>query len=1506
MTSEANGKVGAALVIGGGVGGMQTALDLAEAGIKVYLLDSKSSIGGVMAQLDKTFPTNDCSMCIVSPRLVDVGRHLNIETITNAELESLEGGPGNFKAKIKKKARYIDLSKCTGCNLCAEVCPVKKDSEFELGLAQRTAIYRRYPQAVPSGFTIDKIGNSPCRFGCPLGVNAHAYVTLIGEGRFAEAMEVEKRRNPFPAICGRVCPHPCETECRRGDLDEPIAILNLKRFLADWEVKQGKIPPPEIKEKREEKVAIVGSGPAGLSAARELALAGYQVTVFEKQPVPGGMLALAIPSYRLPKDVLNLEIDSIRDLGVEIKTNTPIGADLTFDDLRNQGYQAIFIATGASKGLKLKVPGEDEYQGIMDCVDFLARVNLGQEVSIGKKVVVIGGGNAAMDSARTAWRLGAQEVNIVYNRSRKEMPAMPSEIEGALEEGVKIQFLSAPVRIMGKNGKVTGIECVRMELSKPDAVGRCRPVPVKDSEFTLEADTVISAFAQEPDFSFLPPEHGLEISRWNMLEVHPVTLQTSQTGIFAGGDAVSGPSTVVEAIGMGQRAAVFIHRYLQHMSLYEGIEEASHSLEELFQQYLKGEDYSPAPEKNRSVLKAVKDITGLPKQSRKKMPKLPVEQRKGNFKEVELGFTEEMAVEEARRCLNCAGCCECLLCVQACEAKAINHEMEQEKIEELNVGAVVASPGFELFNADHAKELGYGRYPDVLSSLQFERILSASGPYMGKVLRPSDGNHPKRIAWIQCVGSREVDRNYCSSVCCMYATKEAVIAKEHEPDLDCTIFYIDMRAFGKGFDDYFERAKKQGVKYIRSRPSAVKEVPGTHNLRIQYRSANPGEIKSEEFDMVVLSCALLPPPEVQSLSQKLGIELNEHGFCKTNQTSPVETTRPGVFACGPFTEPKDIPETVTQASGAASKVMSLLATEKGTLVKKKEYPPEKDVSGQELRIGVFICHCGKNIGGVIDSKAVAEYAATLPGVVFAEDKLYACSEDSIQSIKDRIPEHDLNRVVVASCTPRTHEPLFRDSIREAGLNPYFFEMANIRDQNTWVHMHQPEQAFKKAKDLTRMAVAKARLLEPLYKRQLEINYDALVIGGGLSGMTAALELAEQGFDTHLIEKENALGGNMRKIHYFYNGESTEEVLAGLIERVNSNSRVHLHLGTKIKEVEGSVGNFKTTFSENGAEKTIEHGVIIVATGAEEYKPKEYLYGEDERVVTQLELEEKLVQKEAPKGTVVMIQCVGSRDEERPYCSRVCCQEAVKNALKIKELSPDTKVYVLYRDIRTYGFRESYYRKAREQGVVFIRYEEDEKPEARKEGGRIKVKVKDGLLRRDLEFEPDLLVLSAGVVPRPEDKELAQILKVSQTQEGFFLEAHMKLRPVDFANDGIFVCGLAHAAKAMDESIAQAAAAAGRASTVLSKPYIELEAAISEVVDANCDGCAYCVDPCPYNAISLIEYMYNGSIKKVVESNPSLCKGCGVCMATCPKQGIFINHFKPEQIMAQIEAALEVE
>ncbi|NPV53173.1 MAG: CoB--CoM heterodisulfide reductase iron-sulfur subunit A family protein [Firmicutes bacterium] len=1047
MTLDKN--VGAVLVVGGGIGGMQAALDLANSGFKVYIVEAKPAIGGVMAQLDKTFPTNDCSMCIMSPKLVECGRHLNIEVIPNSEVTGLEGSPGNFTAMVKTRARYIDVEKCTGCGLCAEHCPVSAARDaFNAGLSRRPSVYIDYPQAVPLAYAIDR-------------------ETCIG--------------------CGL-----CENICMAGAVK--------------------------------------------------------------------------------------------------------------YDDAANT--------------------------------------------------------------------------------------------------------------------------------------------------------------------------------------------------------------------------------------------------------------------------------------------------------------------------------------------------------RELNVGAVILAPGFEPYDPGRMAEYGYGRYPNVVTSVEFERILSASGPFEGRVLRPSDGDIPRKIAFIQCVGSRDrsCGNEYCSSVCCMYASKEAVIAKEHAPGVEPTIFYMDMRSYGKGFDSYIERAKSEyGVRYIRTRVADISEAPETNNLIVSYEDEG-GRVVKEEFDLVVLSVGLEPPKGAVDLARALGIELDEYGFARTGAFDPVETSRPGVFVCGAMQGPKDIPETVTQASGAAGAAAALLASARGSLVREKTYPPEKDLRGKGPRIGVFVCHCGINIGGVVDVPAVVEYAKTLPHVVYAERNLYTCSQDTQKRIQEKIQEHGLTRVVVASCTPRTHEPLFQETIREAGLNHYLFAMANIRDQCSWVHMHEPGLATEKAKDLVRMAVARAALLEPLERLPISVKHSALIIGGGLAGMTAALDLARQGFEVHLVERELELGGHLRRIYFTLEGKDVQAHLEDLIRRVDGEPLIHVYLGCVVSEIAGYVGNFKSRIAPvgGGIEAEVEHGVVIVATGAGEFKPDRYLYGENPRVVTQSEFEELLAagrirpgardeqdEPGAPDGraastgtgrTFVMIQCVGSREAGRDYCSRMCCSEAVKNALRLKAEDPEADVYVLYRDIRTYGEREAYFQRAREAGVVFIRYPEDEPPVVEEVAGpsavgpvaaepmagqggdgggepsaRLRVVVRDTLLGSRIAIPADMVVLAAAIVPNDSNHQLAQMLKVPLDDNGFFLEAHMKLRPVDFATEGVFLAGLAHAPKSIDETVAQAHAAAARACTVLSLEEIRSEGIKSEINKARCSGCGMCVEVCQYKAIEL------DSKERVARINAALCKGCGACAATCRCGAVTLKGFTDEEILAEVNA-----
>jgi heterodisulfide reductase subunit A len=847
----------------------------------------------------------------------------------------------------------------------------------------------------------------------------------------------------------------------------------------------------------------------------------------------------------------------------------------------------------------------------------------------------------------------------------------------------------------------------------------------------------------------------------------------------------------------------------------------------------------------------------------------------------------------------------CKICEQVCPAQAIDYEQEPEILTNLDVGAVIVATGYDVLDPGVIKEYGYGRFPNVLSSLEFERMLNASGPTGGHILRPSDSKPPKNIAFIQCVGSRDTRRGvpYCSAVCCTYSTKEAILIKEHLSDCDAEIFHMDIRTFGKGFEEYYNRAQNvYDVKYTRSRVAEVAEDPETRSLYLRYVT-DEGNYNDKMFDMVVLAVGAIPPKGTDELCEVLGIDLDDYGFCKTGEFSPLETSRPGIFAAGHFISPKDIPDSVAEASGAAAKAAALISTARNTQVTPKELPPETDVSEHEPRIGVFICRCGGNIGKIVNVPEVVEFAETQPNVVFAQENMYSCSYDALEKLKEQIEEHNLNRIVIAACSHRTHEPLFQETIKEVGLNPYLFEMTNIRDQCSWVHMNEPEKATIKSIDLVEATIAKAKLNEALEKSELGVNHSALVIGAGVSGITVANDIASQGFEVNLVEREAELGGNLSSIRSVLNGEDTQEFLKSLTSEIEQNPRINVFKNSKIIDVEGYVGNYDVTIDHAGVDHSISVGAIVVATGGTELKPNEYLYGENEKVMTQFEFEEKLYNDNIDSECVVMIQCVGSREEGRPYCSRVCCTHALQNALETKRRNLGAEIYILYRDMRTYGFDEDLYTEATENGIIFIRYEPDEKPVVLENNG-LQVLVKDPILKKTILLKPDSLVLSSAILPQKDNDALSKLLKVPRTENGFFLEAHMKLRPVDFATDGIFLCGLAHSPKNIQESIAQASAAAQHASVILAKNIVLAEGIIALINEDKCIGCKAC-DLCPYNAIeyidwkiSLKEFDYN---TRKAHVTMALCKGCGKCAGTCPTGAIKMHHFTEEQIYSQLTA-----
>jgi heterodisulfide reductase subunit A-like polyferredoxin len=1106
-------------------------------------------------------------------------------------------------------------------------------------------------------------------------------------------------------------------------------------------------------------------------------------------------------------------------------------------------------------------------------------VNLTGKAATGKKMAIIGGGNVAIDVARSAARLGAEEVNIVYRRTRDEMPAWEEEIQAAEDEGVQITYLSAPQEILVQDGKVVGLRCIRMELSEPDSSGRKRPIPVPGSEYEIEIDQLIPAIGQRPDLSALEDITGLTYTRWGTTEVDAITYATEQEGVFAGGDLQTGPWVVIGAIGAGKEAAESIFRYIEKHDMAAGREPVVNE----------NPVYRPIPEDEPIVERA-------------RMPELAVDKRKGNFDEVELGYAEAQGRAEAARCLNCGYCCECYQCVDACLANAIDHS-QQVQDKEIEVGSVILTTGSEPYDPAHLENVyHYKTSPNVLTSLEFERILSASGPTMGHLQRPSDGKDPKKVAWLQCVGSRDTNQcgnSYCSSVCCMYAIKDSMIAKEHAAeDLDCVVFNMDIRTFGKDYEKYYNRAKDAGIRFIKSRIHSIDEIADTGNLSIRYMD-DAGELQVEEFDMVVLSVGLQVPESTVQLAERLGIELNDSRFAVSHPFAPVETTRPGVYACGVFQEPKDIPSSVTEASAAACTAGASLGAARDSLTRSVEIPQQIDVSDQDARVGVFVCNCGVNISSVVDVKGVTEYAKTLPNVVYAQENLFTCSQDSQDEMKELIKEHKLNRVVVAACSPKTHEPIFQDTMESCGLNKYLFEMANIRNQDSWVHSETSETASGKAKDLVRMSVARAETLHPLQEKKIPVVQKGLVIGGGVAGMNAALGLADQGYEVVLIEKEAELGGLAKQLTATIEGANIGEYRGVLVSRVTSHERIQVITNALVVGFGGFKGNFTTEIlvGPDMVQRKIEHGVVILATGAHEHRPQEYLYGDDPRVMTQLELAERMQKGELEEPRqVVMIQCIGSRNDENPNCSRVCCQTAVKNALHIKEEYPDAQVFVLYRDIRTYGLLEDYYTEARRQGVFFFRFDPEDPPVAETGKDGVEVTFTDHVLNRKLNVSTDLLVLSAGMEAE-DTEELSSIVKLARTPEGYFMEAHVKLRPVDMATEGIFVCGTAHSPKLISESIAQAYAAASRAVTFLSQTQLTLSAVTAQVEAEKCASCLICVRSCPYDVPKINE-------DGVSEIDEALCHGCGICTAECPAKAIQLNWYEDDQIICKVDALLE--
>jgi heterodisulfide reductase subunit A len=896
------------MVVGAGIAGIQTSLDIARAGHEVYLVEKEPSIGGHMVQFDKTFPTLDCAACISTPKTVAVSQSPNIHLLTYSEVTGVTGYVGNYTVTVRNKPRYVRQDRCTGCGLCAEACPVSLPNEFDEFLSSRKAVYRSFPQAVPITFCIDKKDRAPCGTTCPAGINVQGYIQLISQGKYREAVQLIMERLPLPGVLGRVCPHPCEFQCRRAEVDSSLAVRDLKRFAAD-RVDLDELPVPDIQE-RSEGVAVIGSGPAGLAAAYFLRLKGCRVTIFEALPVLGGMLRVGIPDYRLPPDVLDREIHHILRLGVQVEKGKRLGTDFTLDDLRRQGFKAIFLAIGAHGGVKLNVEGESTLSGVVDAVEFLRSANLGNRGLPGKCVVIVGGGNVAVDAARTALRLGCEKVTIVYRRTRGEMPAFAEEIDAALEEGVDLDYLTAPVGIVGSNGKVTGMKCIRTELGPPDESGRRRPVPVKGSEFVIQCDAVIPAIGQVAETQYLV-DAGLEATRRSTLVVRGQTMQTTAPDVFAAGDVVSGPATVIEAVASGRRAAEAIFMFITGADLDGAL--------------------PPVPESDGRTPEWRKIPRGIGRSDRVLPAHRSAREARLSFDEVSQGMQEDEARREALRCLNCGLCSECMECVRVCERNAIDHCM-QEVTQEIKVGNIVIATGFDILNPAPLKQYGYGRLEEVYTGLEFERLNNAVGPTGGQILM-KNGNRPSSVGIIHCVGSRDVNHHeYCSRVCCMYALKYGHLIKEKVGhDTKVFNFYIDMRCFGKGYEEFYRRLQEEGVTFVRGRPGEITDTAETPEekgrLIIVTEDTLIGRRMRIPVDMVVLCTAMEPRANAAEVARIFGINQGGDGFFLEEhpKLGPMNTATDGIYLAGTCQGPKDIPDTVSHASGAAAQALALAA-----------------------------------------------------------------------------------------------------------------------------------------------------------------------------------------------------------------------------------------------------------------------------------------------------------------------------------------------------------------------------------------------------------------------------------------------------------------------------------------------------------------------------------------------------------------------------------------------------
>ncbi len=845
-------------------------------------------------------------------------------------------------------------------------------------------------------------------------------------------------------------------------------------------------------------------------------------------------------------------------------------------------------------------------------------------------------------------------------------------------------------------------------------------------------------------------------------------------------------------------------------------------------------------------------------------------------------------------------CTRCGACVKVCSPGAIDLDMREEE-ETIGAGAIILGFGFEPFLAQKKGEYGFGRYENVLTSIQFERLLSTSSPTQGYPIRLTDGKKMEKIAFIQCVGSRDPScgQDHCSTICCMYATKQAMIAKERSPHLKVTFFYMDIRPMGKDYERYYERAKTEyGIEYIRSAISSIKELQQTKNLLLTYVKED-GTFDEREFDSVILSVGFTPPQSVKDIAGRMGLQLNPQGFCETDEFQPAKTSVDGIFVGGAFRGPRDIPETVVEGSSAAAVAASFLTPDSLPLTT-REYPSEGALSNEIPKIGVFICHCGGELKESLSIPDLIEGAKQLAEVAHVEEMGLACLPEDLNQIRMRIGEQGINRIVIAGCSHREIRKAMEEMAKAMGFNPYLFEYANIREQCAFVHREFPKLATEKAMTLIRMAVERARKIQPIRKGRQKVERRGLVVGGGAAGLTASLRLAEQGYEVHLVEREKEFGGNLRDSFYTLKGSNPQALLEDLIKKVEGNPSIHSYLQSEVIGFEKRNGHYRTKIKHPEGEAVIEHGALILATGGREVTPKEYLYGEDPRVITQKQLDKAIHvdEKELKEiASVVMIQCVGSRDEEHPYCSRVCCAHAIKNALQLKEKNPNVNIYVLYRDVRTYGFYEPYYYEARGKGVVFIRYDIEKKPKVTLGKGILSVKVFDPAMGREVSLPADRIILSAGIEPN-DNRDLAKFFDVELNPEGFFMEANPKSAPLDFVDRGKFFCGLCHSPNFIEDAISQGNAAAARAGALLAKGAVEEKTYLAYVIKRLCCGCGLCVTVCPYGARVLNEEEVKA---EVVDA---LCQGCGNCVVACRNAASQQRNFEKGLNLSVLNAAID--